>query len=1127
MSLRFVLGASGSGKSFGLYQWIIKEAMANPDRQYMILVPDQYTMQIQRQMVLMHPGHAILNIDVLSFNRLYHRVMEELGGDTLTPLDDTGKNLILRRLAVSMKEELPVLGKLLDRQGYISEVKGIISEMQQYGISPDGMDAVIESSAGRRGLQARLEDVQKLYRAYVELLREKYRTGESIYPILTMRLKESVRFRDAVILLDGFTGFTPVQMPLVQEMMRLSKDMYVTMTIDEEPERVTAEQQMFFISAKCIRDLTGLAERVGVPVAPYVWFHEQARFTDRPALAHFEKQLFRTISSAYEEETDEIQIYQALGPGKESAWLAGEIKRLVREEGYLYRDIAVICGSMDTYRYHLQEAFARMEIPCFVDVSSNILHNPAVELIQGLLEMLERDFSYAGVMRYLRSGFVSLTAEETDLLELYLIETGIRGRRAYERPFTRKAKEFPLETINRLREKLLAEITPCLFDGEATVRTYVEQLYKLITGLSVEYRLQQYAEEFEALGEASKAREYRQIYRKIMDLLNQMVVLMGEEVLSLESFAEILRAGFSELKVGIIPAKADQVLIGDMERTRLSQVKVLFVTGVNDVNIPGMSSKGGMISDVDREYLSGQGIELAPTRRQLQFRQHFYLYQQLTKPSERLYLSYALTDNAEKEIRPSYFIRTVRTLFPKITVQKIAKDAMAEHVSELFSQCAGLLRQYAEGSLKEAEETRLYTMLNVLFQYMGADVTSAFIEQAFLTGGSELIDAEIARRLYGSVLYGSISRLEQYASCPYGHFLKYGLGLKEPKEYVLESADLGNIFHDVLASFGKDLERDGYHWQDFPEEYGEAKVGEKLAIIKEQYGDELLLDKARNGYALSRAERILNRSLKVLKKHMQAGKFTNYGLEIDFDVSCEWNASRELMMRLKGRIDRLDVAAAEDDMYVKVIDYKSGNKQLELDCMYEGLQMQLIVYMDSAIRMLSERYPKKQIHPAAMFYYRVADPVVGVDGAENFDDLPEALLREQRSRGILNSDADVIKLLDNEMNTVSNVIPLNLKKDGTPGRGSAVCTEEQFTLMREFAHRKLYEMGREISEGHIEKRPYIRSAREEGCTYCPYKGVCGFDEKQYGYEKRRIVAQSDEEVLEKMQKVCEEEEPWQ
>lgn len=1120
MSLHFVLGASGSGKSYGTYKWMIEEAINHPETQYMILVPDQYTMQIQKQMVSLHPGHAIFNVDVLSFSRLYHRVMEELGGDTLTPLDDTGKNLILRKLANGMKQDLPVLGSLLERNGYIVEVKGLISEMQQYGISPEGMEALISGSAGRRGLQAKLEDVQKLYAAYLECQRDNYCTSESMYPILTKRLRESKLFKNTMVFLDGFTGFTPVQMPLVQELMTLTRETYVAMTIEEEPENVVSEQQLFYTTAKSIRDLTALAEQAGVKVAPYIWYQETRRFAKQSALWHFEKQLFRIGSTVYEGDSEALSIWQAAKPRQESFWLAREIKRLLREEGYQHRDIAVVCGSMDTYKYHLQEAFTQMDISYFIDANSKIMHNPAMELLQGLLEILEKDFSFSSVMRYLRSGFSSITREEADLLEIYFMETGIRGRKAFSKPFTRKAREFSLDLINGLREKLIDELEPCLFTGEASVRFYMEHIYSLMTGLCVEQKLHKYAEEFERHNMLAKAREYRQIYRKIMDLLNQMVVLMGEESLSVASFREILLAGFEELQVGLIPATVDQVLVGDLERTRLNRIKVLFVLGVNDTNIPGNNAKGGMISDMDREYLSDIGVELAPTKRQLQFRQHFYLYQQLTKPSEKLYLSYSLVDNGEKEIRPSYFINTVKNMFPKVSIRAVSPLDMPEHLSELLGQTAAMLRAYAEGSLSETEYDGLYTRIAVLQKYVDAQTVNRLIEQAFLSGGNERLDADTARALYGSVLYGSISRLEQYAACPYGHFLRYGLGLKEPKEYVLESADLGTIFHDVLAGFGEDLKKDNYSWKNFPLTYGEEKIRQRIEQVREQYGDELLLDKARNGYALIKAERILKRSIQVLQKHMQAGSFQNYGLELDFDISCEWNASKELMMRLQGRIDRLDVAAVEDDVYVKVIDYKSGDRQLELDCMYAGLQMQLIVYMDSAINMLQKKMKEKNIHPAAMFYYRVADPVVCMDGAEDLSGLPDELLKEQRNRGILNGDERVVHLLDGEMEEYSRVIPLKLKKDGTPDRGSGVCSEAQFDLMRQFANQKLYEMGQEIMSGHIEKKPYARGDKECGCTYCAYKGVCSFDENLAGYDKKVVDKLSNEEVWDKMQEIC-------
>lgn len=1118
MSLHFVLGASGTGKSQSTYEWMIKEAIANPKVQYILLVPDQYTMQLQKQIVSMHPGHAIFNIDILSFSRLYHKVMEELGGDERTPLDDTGKNLILRKLASNMKDDLPVLGSLLERQGYISEVKGIISEMQQYGISPDGMNELISGSESRRGLQARLEDIQKLYKAYIEYQKDDYRTSESMYPILSKRLKESSIFENAVVIMDGFTGFTPVQMPLVEEIILCAKDTFVALTMDEEPKGITAEQQLFYTTAKTVQDLEKFALRVGVTVAPYIWYKEPLRFADNDALAHFEKNLFRPLSKPYQGETDAISIWQAVKPRQESFWLAREVKRLIREEGYQHRDIAVICANMDTYAGHLKEAFSQMDINCFLDAPGSMLHNPAMELLQGLLDVLEQDFSFMGVMRYLRSGFSNITREETDFLELYFTETGIRGKSAFSRPFTRKAKDYPLDKINVLREKFMQELEPCLFTKKQTISYFVEHVYVFLTRLSVEDKLEAYAVEFEQNGAFADARAYRQIYRKLMDLLNQMVVLMGDEVLSLEQFAEILRAGFEELQIGFIPVTADQVVIGDLERTRLDHVKVLFVLGVNDTNIPGANQPGGMISDMEREFLARTGVELAPSQRQLQFRQRFYLYQQLTKASDKLYLSYAMVDNAEKELRPSYFIRTVSQMFPQIKAQEISKELLAEHPTELLSQFVSYANAYMNDMLSEEEIIRFYTMLTALKEYIEPDVLERVLFGLATYGMRKFakLENEIAKSLYGTILYGSVSRLEQFATCPYAHFLKYGLGLREPKEYVLESADLGTIFHDVLAGFATDLKKDGYDWKTFPSTYGDQKIEEKLAILKETYSDELLLDKARNGFALSRAERILKRSVKTLQQHMQAGAFETYGLEMDFDVSCTWDASEELLMRLKGRIDRLDIATVEDDVYVKIIDYKSGNKQLELECVYDGLQMQLVAYMDSAMKLLEEKFPEKKIHPAAMLYYRVADPVVDMDGSENFDELDSKLSSEQCNRGIVNSDPAVVRMLDKYAETKSNVIPIKYTKED---KVSGACSEEEFNIMRDFAQKKMHEMATDIMEGRIDTAPYVRGNKESGCTYCPYFGVCRFEPQYHsGHEVEKL---SDEEAIERMRYFCE------
>ncbi|MCD7738457.1 MAG: exodeoxyribonuclease V subunit gamma [Lachnospiraceae bacterium] len=1150
MSLQFILGGSGSGKSTALYHHIISEAMKNPGRQYVLLVPDQYTMQIQRRMVQLHPGHALFNVDVLSFGRLYHKVKEELGGEELVALDDTGKNLILRKLSSDLSADLPAIGSLMEKQGYVSEVKGLISEFMQYGITPEGTGELIEAAAGRRGLQARLTDIQKLYSAFLYELENKYRTGESVYPELTRRLGESKIIRGSVVVFDGFTGFTPVQLPLVQKIMLLSSHCYVALTMDCDPAGVTAEQQLFYTSAKTVRELEKLAAAAGVKTKPYYFCESGRRFQSEPyasrksgeegqsepqrtggggeplqtELAFLERHLFRYDNAVYGQECRHIHIRYASNPAQESRQAAILLHKLVRERGLKYRETAVICAGLDTYSHHLQEVFAQMDIPCFVDATAGLMSNPLLEFMQGLLEILEKDFSFTAVLRYLRSGLSDISREEADLLELYLNQAGIRGRCAWERPFTRLGSRFDLVKVNELRERLMAELALLLEiigDRQATVLGQMTALYEFLSQVRAEEKLQAMEEEFELQGDLVRAREYRQAYSKLMGLFDQMAALMGEEKLEFSESARILRAGFEELRVGVIPARLDQVLVGDLERTRLPQVKVLLVLGVNDVNIPGSGSRGGMLSDLDREYLLSRGVELAPGRRQLQFRQRFYLYQQLTSPSQELYLFYSLLDNELKELRPSYFIHTVQKLFPGLTA-KPAGEERPEHKSELPQRTAVLLQRYVQGELVEADTGKLLELLTLFRKYYGDTGVTSYIEGAFRQGGKEKIAPQIAQELYGSVLYGSVSRLENFVACPYAHFLKYGLRLREPKEYTLESVDLGNIFHDVLAGFGRDLREAGYDWQSFPADFAEEKLSGRLEEIRTIYGDELILDKARNGYALKRAGRILRRTVEVLQKHMQAGSFQTYGLELPFSVDCQWNPSRELFMRLEGRIDRVDIAEQERDVYVKVIDYKSGNQQFSIDSLYAGLQLQLTVYLDMASRQLAARNPDRRVRPAAMFYYRVADPVVDMEGAENLDELPALRLREQRSRGILSDSPQAVELLDHTFEKTSDVIPFTRNKDGQAARGSKACTEEELLLMERYSEYKTDELGRQIQEGHIEASPYQQGS-EEACTWCPYQGCCSYDEKLPGYQKRRIPVMDQGEALAKMREILREE----
>ena len=686
MSLRFYFGPSGSGKSHRIYEEIMQRAAQEPGRNFLIIVPDQFTMQTQKDLVMRSDRGGILNIDVLSFGRLSHRILEEVGTKEMPVLDDTGKSLVLQKIAADLKEQLPAMGSLLHKQGYIHEVKSAISEFMQYGISTQDMDKLIASAEKRGALAMKLRDLKTLYRGFQDYIKDHFITTEETLDVLRRSLAKSKILQDSVVVFDGFTGFTPIQNRLIQELMRVCEETIVTVTIGakEDPYQMDGEQKLFHLSKKTVADLVKLAAEAEVTRGEDVFVKGGSnRFTEAPALCYLEQNLFRYQYEPYMEKQQEIHMYEAISPREEVHQTALYIRKMIREEGLTYRDIAVVIGDLEGYASYVETEFGQLEIPCFLDRTRGIVLNPMIEYIKSALQLYIKDFSYDTVFHFLRSGMADISREEIDELENYVIRTGARGYRTYSRLFTRRTEEMQqgsgqedteraeetMERLNRIRQQFADTVEILHMGSRAKAGEYVSHLYDFLEQNHVQQKLLNYQQQFEQEGDLAKAREYAQIYRLVMDLLDQIYGLLGEEEISLQEFADILDAGFGEITVGTIPQNVDRIVVGDMERTRLKQVKVLFFLGVNDGNIPKNASKGGIISDMDREFLIESGTEMAPSPRQQMYIQRLYLYLNMTKPSQRLYLSYAKVNSDGKGIRPSYLIDTVRKLFPQLAVE--------------------------------------------------------------------------------------------------------------------------------------------------------------------------------------------------------------------------------------------------------------------------------------------------------------------------------------------------------------------------------------------------------------------------------------------------------------------------
>lgn len=1143
MSLRFYFGPSGSGKSHRIYEEIMQRAAQEPGRNFLIIVPDQFTMQTQKDLVMRSDRGGILNIDVLSFGRLSHRILEEVGTKEMPVLDDTGKSLVLQKIAADLKEQLPAMGSLLHKQGYIHEVKSAISEFMQYGISTQDMDKLIASAEKRGALAMKLRDLKTLYRGFQDYIRDHFITTEETLDVLRRSLVKSKILPDSVVVFDGFTGFTPIQNRLIQELMRVCEETIVTVTIGEEedPYQMDGEQKLFHLSKKTVADLVKLAAEAEVTRGEDVFVKGGPnRFTEAPALCYLEQNLFRYQYEPYTEKQCEIRMFEALSPREEVHQTALYIRKLIREEGLTYRDIAVVIGDLEGYASYVETEFGQLEIPCFLDRTRGIVLNPMIEYIKSALQLYIRDFSYDTVFHFLRSGMADISREEIDELENYVIRTGARGYRTYSRLFTRRTEEMQqgsgqedteraeetMERLNRIRQQFADTVEILHMAPRAKAGEYVDHLYDFLEQNQVQQKLLNYQQQFEQEGDLAKAREYAQIYRLVMDLLDQIYELLGEEEISLQEFADILEAGFGEITVGTIPQNVDRIVVGDMERTRLKQVKVLFFLGVNDGNIPKNASKGGIISDMDREFLIESGTEMAPSPRQQMYIQRLYLYLNMTKPSERLYLSYAKVNSDGKGIRPSYLIDTVRKLFPQLAVEYPQNRSRLEQIEgrqEGARYLAEELREYADGTLREEERQDFYLMYRAYeADPEGRDRLTAAAFRRYKESGLSRI---VARALYGRQLENSVSRLETYAACACRHFLQYGLSLQEREEFGFEVSDMGNVYHAVLENFAGKLAESGRTWWDFDENFATQAIKEAVEGYAATYGETVLYSSARNEYAITRMSRILTRTVLTLQQHLKQGSFQPDDYELSFRFaedldSIHVDLSEEEKMHLQGRIDRIDVSEDAEHVYVKVIDYKSGNKKFDLAALYYGLQLQLVVYMNAAMELESRKHPDKEIVPAALLYYHIDDPTIETPVELTQEQINEEILTKLRMNGVVNSDPAVVERLDRFLQDKSKVIPVEKKKDGSFSARSGILSREELHVVSAYVDTKIRQIGREILDGKIAANPYEKG-NEEACTYCAYKKVCGFDGSIPGYEKRQLEDLDKQTLMQRMQDTME------
>ncbi len=1107
MSLEIIMGASGYGKTYQLYEKLTEQAQADTSGKYILIVPEQSSLQAQKDIVRMSSHGGVFNIDVLTFGRLAYRVFEELGVELNETIDDTGKNLIVRKILDETRDQLRIIrpGR---RQGLVSEIKSMISELKQYGITPQELEGIIDRVDAGDRMKEKLRDVYVLYNAFQQHIENKYVTIEDKPEEFLHVADRSDFIRDSVIAFDGFTGFTPVQYRIIEKLMAMCRKVIITATVSDDADInvIGGEEDLFAMSKNMIARTGQIADRLGI-ATEYIRIKanpDRYRFAKSPELKFLEQKLFKYDKSRYNEEVKDICIAQPANPADELLYAASKIAQMVHTGNLRYRDMAVITGDMSMYGDDAQRIFSESDIPFFMDRKRSLIGNPLVEYIRAAIEIVERNYTYESVFRFLKNGMCTISKERVDALENYVLAAGVRGKNRWNREFSYQIsdKEKNIDIINDIRKEfidIISELTAVLDNSDNNVGAYIRGIYDFMEREALYETMETLADQVEAgnIGgniDMSKAAEYRQSYRQIIELLDRIDSLLGDENISIDEFAEILDAGFEEVKVGIIPPTVDCVTIGDLQRTRLEHVKVLFILGVNEGIIPKLSSNHGILSENERKILADNDVELSPSPRENVFIQNFYLYLNMTEPEQCLYLTYHKYDSEGKQARPSRIISMIKNMYPKLKVMYEPDISGKEYITNGRASFHLITRD------KRVDDDITDALLGYYMNHEPyRSLIHHMIDSYAKENSGDAISAMAAARLYEEYNKSSISRIETYAKCAFEHFARYGLELEERRLYEMDAADRGSLFHLVIEHMSEKLAASHRTFADLSEEECGLLTHQCMQDVTADYKNAFFEDNSTNAFMARRMENIIRTTVWGLGRQLEAGEFDPVEFESRFTEQLDEIA-------VVGKIDRVDTAVKDNKLYVKVVDYKSGSNDVGVDEIYAGLKLQLMVYLHNTVKRLAAQHPDKQVIAAAALYNRIDNPIINYKSGNTDADYQRELLMQLRPTGIVNHDS--IPVLDPDMSGKSSVIPANCRKDGTIALGDHVYTGNQIQALTRYSADKLAQMTREINDGHIEANPYTDS-----CSFCPYSSVCGFNTSVPGCEYRRLRKVSTEEEL--------------
>ncbi|MGL4345809.1 MAG: helicase-exonuclease AddAB subunit AddB [Cellulosilyticaceae bacterium] len=1135
MTVTLIGGRARSGKTTWCYEHIAKALEQDEHERLFMLVPEQFNLQTQKELAkTLYPG--LLQAEVISFKNLALKVFKETGMPKDKPIiDDLERMMILKKLLTNHAKELHFFKKSVDKEGFVESMNRLITLCGQNQIEDKVLRDLTTDANLEEAFKSKLQDTQMILSVFEGYISERFMTAEGTLELLGQKIKDAKQLAETTFWIDGFYGFTAQQLHIIGELMVCAKKIYITLPLDQLYPIGTKlwESNPFYESAYTYQKLLRICQDRQISEVKSLYL-EADREKCHEDLTYLEQNFLRSYTKPYTRQSEHIHLntYGSISDEVES--MAITVMKLVRDQGYRYKDIAILVGDLAPYQTALVSVLSEYQIPYFLDTKKSIHTHRLITFIEGTLELISQNWSYKSVFQTLRTGILGVDKQQIDQLENYVLAHGIKGRNKWQEvwQFAREGQEEVEneQVVNAVREQVVSifgTLEQQLYGDKVsmsqkhTIKQMTIALYEFLEDAGIYAQLEQKAAYYEAEGERLLAMENSQIWKQVIHVLEKLVEVLGDEKETLGTYKKILKTSFSYLKMGIIPPAQDQIMIGTIDRSRIPSVEALFVLGMNEGVIPKQEESVALFTDMERLTLQSVCQEDDQQQRFYEMvsgdstnNQLMLVYTALTRAKHQLMISSYLADDEGKPARPSQVFYKLKKLL-KIEVNALLNSQdpleMLQSPMPAFGYVGQKMREEVDGRGKEAIWKDALSWFKMQPEWQGK--VENLVDYIFYTNQQHYLEPKTAQMLYELPLSTSVSKLETFRQCACCYFVKYGLKAQERQLFKWNAADLGTIFHSVLEYYPKELASCGTTWRDVSANEMDVCIGQAVRKAVSDYNTSRRED-GKFRYTVQKVEKMAKRAVNALTTQIRAGAFDPKDYEVGFgmgdlpEIRIAIDTDRSMLLR--GQIDRVDVYYKEGEQLIKILDYKSGKKAFDLLEVYYGLQLQLLLYLDAYIKL------NQAATPAGMFYFHIDNPYTEYEPGMSEEELAENQIKKFKLSGLVLGEPEVIN--DLEEGGKGKIIPAALNtKDGQVRKGSSIASLEQFDQIATYVMDTIRELGKQILDGKVAAKPY-QLQEKEPCSYCKYHNICQFDTEQRDNTYDKLEKLSKEAIWEAIDK---------